>query len=104
MTKILNGYEDFCIKTDKTYRCLHSTCEYHYVTGLAAEVGEVAALYQKAIRSEEILYVVVDGSELMSELGDVLWYLTRLANQNGISLERVIQYNMQKLTRRNGEE
>ena len=38
--------------------------------------------------------------ELLSELGDVLWYVTTLARQNGFSLSDVMTENYHKLERR----
>mgnify|MGYP001399284011 CR=1 FL=1 len=63
--------------------------------GLAGESGEVAEKVKKLIR---------DGDEsgnfenaLASELGDVLWYLSNLASEIGMTLEEIATINTQKL-------
>lgn len=47
----------------------------HAAFGLVAEVGEVAALFQKSLRDS----VPVDVDRLVLELGDVLWYAAACA-------------------------
>jgi len=106
MSDILIEYEEFCLSVDETYNspCTDAVCLMHYATGLAAETGEVLELLQKAIRKDKKVDVFINNVELINELGDVLWYLTRLANHNGISLKRVIACNRAKLLRRHGGE
>ena len=63
--------------------------------GLAGESGEYAEKIKKLIR---------DGtfhSELVAkELGDVLWYLTRSANELGYTLQQIAEMNIVKLSDR----
>jgi NTP pyrophosphatase (non-canonical NTP hydrolase) len=69
-----------------------------YVTlGLNGEAGEVAELIKKAMRNEggEISPERIE--LLKKELGDVLWYLTRLADELGTDLAEVAQANVEKL-------
>jgi NTP pyrophosphatase (non-canonical NTP hydrolase) len=66
--------------------------------GLASEGGEVAGVIKKAIRdnlSEEEVKEL-----LVKELGDVCWYLARLADELGLSWEEILIKNMEKLTAR----
>ena len=62
------------------------------LTGLAAEVGEVHAKFQKYFRDE-----VYDNAAVLKELGDVLFYTTALANALGYNLEDVMLSNYIKL-------
>lgn len=70
-----------------------------YLTaGLAEEAGEVAGKFKKCIR---------DGwtadkfeTEVVAELGDVLWYLARYADELGFSLQDVAELNVAKLSSR----
>ena len=66
--------------------------------GLAGEAGEVANNVKKEIRDG------VDKSlEIRDELGDVLWYVARLADEYGFDLAEVAQYNIDKLNDRLAE-
>lgn len=58
--------------------------------GLNGEAGEVAEKIKKSIRDGNDL-------ELEKELGDVLWYLSRLADELGHDLDEVAETNLDKL-------
>lgn len=64
--------------------------------GLSGEVGEVMELIKKELRDG----TEIDRTNLVKELGDVLAYLTLIANQYGITLEEVAKKNIQKLNDR----
>ena len=62
--------------------------------GLCGEAGEVAEKIKKHMR---------DGRSLVGvglELGDVLWYISALADDLGITLEEIAQANIDKLASR----
>ena len=66
--------------------------------GLAGEAGEIANKVKKIVRdnpSEKELSK--KKSELMAEIGDVLWYCAALARDIGFDLQHVAQYNIHKL-------
>ena len=71
------------------------------LVGLQGEVGEVAEPLKKHIFHGKPL---PDKAAMVSEIGDVLWYLTLIANQMGISLEQVILANVAKLYERYPEQ
>lgn len=62
--------------------------------GLCGETGEVAEKIKKHIRDGRSL----EGVGL--ELGDVLWYISALADDLGVSLEEIAQSNVDKLKSR----
>lgn len=68
----------------------------YLVYGLVSEVGELTALLKREIRDREL----VDNIALQKELGDILWYLARLADECDIAFASVARCNVDKLTRR----
>lgn len=64
--------------------------------GLAGESGEVVDLIKKIIYHGKPL----DKAKIMLEMGDVLWYLSNLANALEVSLSTVAQMNLTKLQMR----
>ena len=63
------------------------------------EAGEVGGAYKKEIRDR------VDNTDLIiDELGDVLWYLTRLCDVYGIEISELMVNNMDKLFNRMSKE
>ena len=70
-------------------------CKVVYPTlGLCGEVGEVAEKIKKHMRDGNTLFGVG------LELGDVLWYISALADDLGITLEEIAQANVDKLASR----
>lgn len=64
--------------------------------GLCGEAGEVADMVKKSIYQGHVL----DIDHLALELGDVAWYLAIMAESIGMSLETVLQMNVDKLKKR----
>lgn len=73
------------------------------VIGLCGEAGEVAEWHKK-VNLRKVLKSNLGDIDLLSELGDVLYYLTRAANLKGWSLEHVMEYNQLKLQKRRRDE
>lgn len=72
-----------------------------YVTmKLAGEVGEVAEKIGKIRRDKQGIMFEADREALKKELGDVLWYVTAMANELGFDLEDVARANLEKLASR----
>jgi NTP pyrophosphatase (non-canonical NTP hydrolase) len=61
--------------------------------GLVGEAGEVAEKIKKKIRDRN----KVSSEEIVKELGDVLFYVTALANHFGENLAIVMEKNVAKL-------
>lgn len=64
--------------------------------GIAGEAGEVADMIKKHLFQGHKL----DQAALMSELGDVLWYIAEIADASGFTLEDVARWNVEKLKER----
>lgn len=70
------------------------------ILGLTEEAGEVAGKFAKAIRDANGIIDVDRKEAIIKELGDVCWFVAELSTQLGISLEEVMQRNIDKLTDR----
>lgn len=74
---------------------------YYPILGLNGEVGECAEKVKKLLRDESVTkpseLTETQRNELAKEFGDVLWYLTQLCTECGISLESVAKNNIEKL-------
>lgn len=71
--------------------------------GLLSEAGEYAGVLKKAIRGDDGVQslILARGSpRALDELGDVLWYLARCADEHGITLEDLMARNTMKLEAR----
>ncbi len=72
------------------------------VTGLASEAGKVAGKMSKHLRGDSVYADEVDfANAMIAGLGDVLWYMTRLADVIGSDIETVARMNFEKLASRN---
>jgi len=68
------------------------------LVGLLGELGEVSEPLKKHIfRGQQYSL-----DSITLELGDVLWYLTMLADTLGIDMSDVAEYNVTKLAIRHG--
>ncbi|MDO8663438.1 MAG: nucleoside triphosphate pyrophosphohydrolase family protein [Candidatus Wildermuthbacteria bacterium] len=65
--------------------------------GLAGETGEVAEIIKRIIRDKNGLADEETKAMLIKELGDVLWYLSQLATEFGLSLDEIAADNIKKL-------
>ena len=65
--------------------------------GLAGETGEVAEIIKRVLRDNNNLIDDRVKAELTKELGDVLWYLSQLATETGLSFDEIASKNIEKL-------
>lgn len=63
--------------------------------GIIGEIGSLVTELKKKFRDGDA-YVAFK-SKLSEELGDVLWYISTIATQNGLTLESVAQRNLEKI-------
>jgi NTP pyrophosphatase (non-canonical NTP hydrolase) len=93
--KLFNEYqkhiEKFCVYPAD--RALEYT-----VLGLTNEAGEVAGKLKKYLRADTSLDVLEE--QLEAELGDVLFYLSRVASHVGLTLSEIAEANVEKLESR----
>ena len=65
--------------------------------GLVGEAGEVAEKFKKIVRDKDGVVSEEDKKEIIKELGDVLWYISAMANYLDVSLDEVARMNLDKL-------
>ena len=71
--------------------------------GLAGEAGEVANIVKKIQRDFGGEITDEIRAKLKDELGDVLWYISACADELGITLSEIAEYNVEKLAKRHGK-
>ena len=71
-----------------------------HTLGLTNEAGEVAGKIKKIYRDNNGKLSTEKEDEIAQELGDVLWYLARLANDIRYNLDTIATININKLSDR----
>jgi NTP pyrophosphatase (non-canonical NTP hydrolase) len=69
---------------------------YYLGLGLTGEAGEVANKIKKVMRDFDGRLNKATVEAIADELGDVLWYCSRLADELGYKLEDIATLNIQK--------
>ncbi len=92
-----NEYQKLAIQT-----ALHTDKDFWYsavyrTLGLVGEAGEVAEKMKKIIRDKEGKISAEEKTEIVKEMGDVLWYLQALADYLDVPFEEVAKANLDKL-------
>jgi len=72
----------------------------YYMLALAGEVGEACNEFKKVLRDKEGVLDEATRIKILFELGDSLWYLSRLSNHLGANLEEIALDNLIKLRMR----
>ena len=67
------------------------------ILGLVGEAGEVAEKFKKIVRDKNGVVGDDDKADIEKELGDVLWYISALADYLGLTLDEVANKNLEKL-------
>jgi len=88
-------YDKQAANTDKS----PMTTEY-YMLALAGEVGEACNEFKKVLRDKEGILDEESRVKILHELGDSLWYISRLASHLGTDLEEIALSNLLKLKER----
>ena len=97
------NFDEYQSEASKTalYPRRMSNLEYPTL-GLAGEAGEVANIVKKIQRDHGGVITEETRGKLLDELGDVLWYISACADELGLTLTQVAEYNVDKLMKRHG--
>lgn len=90
----LNEYQKW---TRKTAQYPKESKYFYTVLGLANEAGEVAGVVKKMYRDSDSKLTEEIVEKVKKELGDVMWYAARVADEYGFYLDQVIFDNVKKL-------
>lgn len=71
-----------------------------WAMGVAGEAGEVVEKWKKIVAYKDGIVSQEDLGELAKELGDVIWYIAVMAHSLGLSLDDIMQRNLEKLASR----
>lgn len=94
----IESFSAYQRESRKTWNVIATDHPIVYPTlGLANEAGEVAGKIKKIFRDKGGKITEEDRHALKYELGDVLWYLTQICTELGLTLEEVAQANLEKL-------
>ena len=73
---------------------------FYATTGLAGEAGEVANKVKKILRDNDGIVDDAVRERVLGELGGVAWYLNATAEEFGLRIEDVLNYNYEQITGR----
>lgn len=72
----------------------------YVVLGLVGEAGEVANKFKKVLRDQDGDMTDKNVEDFAAEVGDVLWYCARMAEELGFDLGVIAENNIEKLQSR----
>ena len=97
------NFEEYQSEASKTALYPRRLSNLEYPTlGLAGVAGEVANIVKKIQRDHAGVITDETRGKLLDELGDVLWYISACADELGLTLVEVAEYNVDKLMKRHG--
>ena len=97
------NFEEYHSEASKTALYPRRLDNLEYPTlGLAGEAGEVANIVKKIQRDHGGVITDEIRSKLKDELGDVLWYISACADELGLTLDEIAEFNVEKLAKRHG--
>ena len=92
------NFKEYQEKSRKTAIYPNAGENFIYPTlGLAGEAGEVAEKIKKVLRDNDGKVTEEKRAEIEKELGDVLWYVSQIASELGLSLDQIAEKNIEKL-------
>jgi NTP pyrophosphatase (non-canonical NTP hydrolase) len=90
-------FREYQLKAKETAQFPEKETAFIYASlAMMGEAGEVAEKIKKIWRDKNKQISAEDREEIKKELGDVLWYLSQLAEQLEINFDDVAQTNIDK--------
>lgn len=89
-----DDYQQLARRTQNTKELLEERRE-HSLFGMASEVGEIHAFFQKKHQGHYL-----DTNKLKSEVGDLLWFIAELCDSYAWNMSDVAMMNIEKLKKR----
>lgn len=100
-TKMILSFEEYQQTARRTALYPRRLENLEYPTlGLAGEAGEVANIVKKIQRDFGGEITDETRGKLKDELGDVLWYISACADELGLTLAEIAEFNREKLAAR----
>jgi NTP pyrophosphatase (non-canonical NTP hydrolase) len=97
------NFEEYQSEASQTAHYPNRLSNLGYPTlGLAGEAGEVANIVKKIQRDFGGEITDEIRGKLKDELGDVLWYISACADELGLTLTEIAEFNVNKLAKRHG--
>lgn len=93
------NFDDYQAAARSTRDPLNQNLIVYPALGLGGESGEVLEVIKKGLRPGGF----IDVKKVVLEMGDVLWYLSALADDLGTDLTTIAQLNIEKLAERHGK-
>jgi NTP pyrophosphatase (non-canonical NTP hydrolase) len=92
------NFEEYQKKSRVTAKYPNAGKNYIYPTlGLVGESGEVAEKIKKVLRDKDGVIDEETREMIKKELGDVLWYVSQIASELGLTLDDIAEHNIEKL-------
>ncbi len=99
------NFEEYQNKAKETALYPNRLNNLEYPTlGLTGEAGEVANIVKKIQRDHGGQLTDDIRLKLKDELGDVLWYISACADELGITLTQIAEFNVEKLAKRHNKD
>jgi hypothetical protein len=73
------------------------------VTGLQQDAGKLGSLLAAAFESGKFSLTPEQSEEVKNRMGDILWYVARLCDETGISMESVVTHSIAQFKLRTRE-
>ena len=94
MNYSFDDYQAQARRTQNIHLDPHQKLE-HALFGLCSETGEIHSIFQKIHQGHQLLV-----ADLIGEMGDLMWFVSELADVYGLKLGDIAQANIDKLKKR----